>query len=77
MKNLDFKYVEVTIKFVGDNYQETREMYSQRINYEWAFLNRPMLIQQIVAVVNELELPDFVYRSPTPGAFTKEEDAAQ
>jgi hypothetical protein len=71
MKDPEFKYVEVTVKFVGDNYQETREMYSQRINFEWAFLNRPMLIQQIVAVVNELALPDLVYRSPTPGSFTE------
>ena len=71
MTNPDFKYIEVTVRFVGDNYQETREMYSQRINFEWALLSRPMLIQQIVAVVNELALPDLVRQSSMPGSFTE------
>lgn len=70
----EFKYIEITVKFVGDNYQETREMYSQRVNFEWMFQNRPMLIQQIVAVVNDLDLPDLAYLPPTPltpGSFTE------
>ena len=71
MTHPDFKYVEVTVKFIGDNYQENREMYSQRVNFDWMFQNHPRLIQQIVAVVNELDLPDLVYRSPTPGFFTE------
>lgn len=71
MTNPDFKYVEVTVKFIGDNYQENREMYSQRINFDWAFQNRPLFIPEIVAVVNELKFPDLVFRSTKPGSFTE------
>jgi hypothetical protein len=72
--NPEFKFIEITVKFVGDSYQETREMYLQRVNFDWMFQNRPMLVQQIAAVVNDLELPSLAYQPPTPltpGSFTE------
>jgi hypothetical protein len=53
----EFKTVEISIKFLGDDYKNTREIYVQRLNFHWYFQNRPTLVQQIVAVVNELEFP--------------------
>jgi hypothetical protein len=53
----EFKTVEITIKFTGDDYKNNREVYAQRLNFDWYFNNRPTLIQQIIAVVNDLEFP--------------------
>lgn len=66
----EFTHVEITVKFIGDDYKSTREVYVQRINFDWYFNNRPALIQQIVAVVNGLEFPAPVYVSAVPpGSF--------
>lgn len=48
-----FKQLEVTVRLLG-NYNETSEIYCQRVNYDWAFSARPMLVQEIIAVVNGL-----------------------
>ena len=65
----EFKTVEITVRFLGTDYKDTREVYMQRINFDWYFNNRPTLIQQIVAVVNELEFPLPEYVSVRPGSF--------
>ena len=53
----EFKTIEITVKFLANDYKDTREVYVQRLNFEWYFMNRPKLIEQIVAVVNGLEFP--------------------
>jgi hypothetical protein len=63
-----FKTVEITIKFLGDDYKDTREVYVQRLNFDWYFNTRPTLVQQIVAVVNGLEFP---LPNVRPGSFTE------
>lgn len=63
----EYRMVEITIKFLADDYKDTREVYVQRINFDWYFSNHPTLIQKIVAVVNGLETPPLV--SVPPGSF--------
>ena len=68
----EYKYVEIQIKFVSDDYKHTVETYAQRINFDWYFNNRPTLIQQVIAVVNGLEFPlPFSFKN------TEAEDATQ
>jgi hypothetical protein len=62
----EFKTVEISIKFLGNDYKDTREIYVQRVNFDWYFNNRPTLVQQIVAVVNELE---FLPPTVPPGSW--------
>lgn len=50
------QYVEITVRFVGHDYRSTRDVYTQRINYDWAMMQRPNMIPQIIAVVNDLEV---------------------
>ena len=66
----EHKFVEISVRFLGDDYKATREVYVQRINFDWYFSHRPALVQQIVAVVNGLEFPAPVYVSAVPpGSF--------
>jgi hypothetical protein len=51
------EYVEITVKFLAEEYRDNREVYTQRINYEWVLNNRPMLVQEVIAVFNGLVLP--------------------
>lgn len=51
------KYIEVTVKLLGDDYKETIEAYSQRINYEYFQQTKPNMVAQIAAVVNDLPIP--------------------
>ena len=67
----NFKMVEITVKFLADDYKDTREVYVQRINFDWYFNNRPTLIQQLVAVVNQLEFPVREYAAVQPGSFVE------
>lgn len=67
----DFTHVEITVKFIGDDYKSNREVYVQRVNFDWYFNNRPTLVQQIVAVVNGLEFPAQEYASVPPGSFVE------
>ena len=53
----EYKQVEITVKFLADEYKHNHEAYVQRINFDWYFNKHPMLIQEIVAVVNGLKLP--------------------
>ena len=50
------RFVEVTIRFLDENEHVAREVYVQRVNYDWVFTCRPTMIQQIIAAVNDLEL---------------------
>ena len=68
----EYKYVEIQIRFVSDDYKHTVETYAQRINFDWYFNNRPTLIQQVIAVVNGLEFP-----LPPKFEFMGVEDATQ
>lgn len=63
----EFKTVEITIKFTGDDYKANREVYTQRLNFDWYVHNRPTLIQQVIAVVNGLEFP--LPASVMPGSW--------
>lgn len=49
-------HVEVSIRFLGNDYKDTRDVYVQRLNYDWVMNNRPTFVQQIIAVVNDLEV---------------------
>jgi hypothetical protein len=51
------KWVEVTVRLIGDDYKQTVDMYSQRINYEYYYEIRPDMVAQIVAVVNGFPIP--------------------
>lgn len=51
------EYVEITVKFLAEDYRDNKEVYSQRINYEWVINNRPMLVQEVIAVFNGLQMP--------------------
>ena len=61
------KWVEVTVRLIGEDYKQTVDMYSQRINYEYYYEIRPDMVAQIVAVVNGLPIPapDQIYRHAT------------
>ena len=54
------QFVEITVRFLCHDYRSTRDVYVQRINYDWAMMQRPNMISQIIAVVNDLE-----FRTPT------------
>jgi len=61
------KWVEVTVRLIGDDYKQTVDMYSQRINYEYYYEIRPDMVAQIVAVVNGFPIPapNQIYRHST------------
>ena len=48
------KWVEVTIRLIGEDYKQTVDMYSQRMHYEYYYEIQPNLIAEIAAVVNGL-----------------------
>lgn len=50
------QYVEITVRVVGHDYRSTRDVYTQRVNYDWVMMQRPNMIPQIIAVVNDLEV---------------------
>lgn len=46
------KWIEVKVRIVEDNYKETVEVYSQKLNYAYFERYRPHLIPEITEVVN-------------------------
>jgi hypothetical protein len=66
-----FKTVEITVKFIADEYKHNQEVYVQRVNYDWVLNHRPTFVQQVIAVVNGLVFPLPEYRSATPGSYTE------
>lgn len=61
------KYVEVTVRLIGEDYKQTVDVYSQRINYDYFQQIRPDMVAQIVAVTNGLPIPapDQIYQHST------------
>jgi len=61
------KYVEVTVRLIGDDYKQTVDVYNQRIGYDYYQQQKPDMVAQIVAVVNGLPIPapDQIYRHAT------------
>ena len=52
-----YKWIEVTIKMVGEDYRVTEEVYKQRINFDYFQMAKPSMVAEIVAVVNDLTMP--------------------
>ena len=69
------KYIEVTVRILGDDYKETVEAYSQRINYQYFQENKPNMVAQIAAVVNDLPIPNSSLAKDIP--WTKEDTYKQ
>jgi len=59
------QFVEITVRFLGHDYRSTRDVYVQRVNYDWVMQARPNMISQIIAVVNDLQCPALVHMEPT------------
>ena len=51
------KWIEVTVKLVGEDYKESMEVYTQRINYEYFQQAKPSMVAEIAAIVNDLPQP--------------------
>lgn len=70
MTEPNFTHVEIAVKFIGDDYKSNREVYVQRISFDWYMNRHSALVQQIAAVVNDLKFPDPIYVSAgLPGAY--------
>ena len=61
---MTIKWVEVTVKLVGEDYKENVEVYSQRIRYEYFQQSRPGMVAEIASVVNELPMPHYRIEPP-------------
>ena len=70
------RWVEVTIRLIGEDYKQTVDVYSQRINYDYFQQTRPGMVAEIVAVVNDLRMPQTMHIPSSPDeinlAFDKE-----
>jgi hypothetical protein len=55
------KWVEVTIRLIGEDYKQTVDVYSQRINYDYFQEAKPNMIAEIAAVVNSLKMPQTMH----------------
>jgi hypothetical protein len=71
-----YRWIEVTVKLIGEDYKESVEVYTQRINYEYFQQAKPTMVAEIVAVVNDLRMPELVAVPISPDeidiAFDKE-----
>lgn len=54
---MTIKWVEVTVRLVSEDYKEDVGVYSQRINYEYFQHAKPNMVAEIVAVVNDFQIP--------------------
>lgn len=70
------KWIEVTVKLVGEDYKEGVEVYTQRINYEYFQQAKPSMVAEIAAIVNDLPMPRIELPPMSPDeinmAFDKE-----
>lgn len=48
------KFIEFKIGIVADDYKDNRELYCQKINYDYVFQNDPYVFQKVIAVINKL-----------------------
>jgi hypothetical protein len=51
------KWIEVSVKLIGEDYKQTVDCYTQRINYEYFQQAKPGMIAEIAAIVNDLPMP--------------------
>jgi hypothetical protein len=51
------KWVEVTIRLIGEDYKQTVDVYSQRISHDYFQQQKPDMVAEIAAVVNGLPMP--------------------
>ena len=51
------RWIEVTVKLIGDDYKENVEAYCQRINFEYFQTAHPTMVAEIAAIVNDLPMP--------------------
>lgn len=70
------EWIEVSIRLISKDYKENVEVYSQRLNYEFFKQAKPVMIAEIVAVVNDLTVPRYQMAPMSPDeidlAFDKE-----
>ena len=52
------KFVEFTIKIIGEEYKDNKEVYSQKLNYDYVFSNDPYLFQKVIATINKLQFKE-------------------
>jgi hypothetical protein len=51
------RWVEVTVRLIGDDYKESCEVYCQRINHDYFQQVKPNMVAEIAAIVNDLRMP--------------------
>lgn len=54
-----YKWIEVTVKLVGEDYKESVEVYNQRLNFEYFKQGKPSMVAEIAAIVNDLPMPQY------------------
>ena len=54
-----YKWIEVTVKLVGEEYKENVEVYNQRINFEYFQQSQSTMVAEIAAIVNNLPMPRY------------------
>ena len=71
-----YKWIEVTVKMIGEDYRISEEVYKQRINFDYFQQAKPTMVAEIVAVVNDLAMPRIELAPMSPEeielAFDKE-----
>lgn len=51
------KWLEITVKLIGEDYKENVEVYTQRLQIDYVHTQRPELVTEVIAVVNGLSMP--------------------
>lgn len=58
-ERMTYKHVEITVTLIGEDYKQNLECYTQRINYEHFQQAKPNMVAEIIAVVNDLRVPQY------------------
>lgn len=74
---MTLKWVEVSVTLIDDTHpHEDVRAYTQRINYDYFQQNKPSMVAEIAAVVNDLQMPRIELAPMSPDeinlAFDKE-----
>jgi hypothetical protein len=56
---MTYKWIEVSIRLIGENRNGYEEVYCQKIGYEYFQQSKPYMVEDIAAVVNNLETPTY------------------
>ena len=51
------KWLEITVKLIGEDYKENVEVYTQRLPLDYVHTQRAELVPEVIAVVNNLSMP--------------------